>query len=283
MKSDYKHQALILVCCHKKDYFCKENGYFPIQVGAAISKIDLGIAKDNSGDNISEKNPNFCELTAHYWLWKNGPDSKYYGLNHYRRYFNFHPSMILPLSITNRREEEMIQHPPVIPDLDSIFKRYDIVVAKPLQYPYPLYMHYCAAHSKEDLLILEHTLNELYPEYASSFDEILKHSTHFSAYNMFIMPKDRFVHYSEWLFSILFEVEKRVKISNDPVQARVFGYMAERLLNVYVHHHHLKTKFLPIIKVSEEPKSSKFKVKMASLKNSLAEVLIKHTKLIPLK
>ena len=43
---------------------------------------------DDEGENISDKNPMYCELTAQYWAWKN-LDADYYGFCHYRRYFNF--------------------------------------------------------------------------------------------------------------------------------------------------------------------------------------------------
>ncbi|MBQ3778942.1 MAG: DUF4422 domain-containing protein, partial [Fibrobacter sp.] len=88
----------ILVCCHKPCPVPSQDWFLPIQVGAALSKQDLGFQKDNlvngeTCDNISEKNPNYCELTALYWAWKNirkiYPEIQYIGLNHYRRYFAF--------------------------------------------------------------------------------------------------------------------------------------------------------------------------------------------------
>lgn len=31
----------------------------------------MGYIGDNTGDNISLRNPNYCELTGLYWAWKN--------------------------------------------------------------------------------------------------------------------------------------------------------------------------------------------------------------------
>ena len=42
---------------------------------------------DDEGDNISNKNKTYCELTAQYWAWKN-MEADYYGFFHYRRYFH---------------------------------------------------------------------------------------------------------------------------------------------------------------------------------------------------
>ena len=80
----------ILVCCHKKDVFATQYPYLPIQVGKAISNIDLGIRGDDTGDNISNKNASYCEMTGMYWAWKNLKNVDVIGLCHYRRYFDFH-------------------------------------------------------------------------------------------------------------------------------------------------------------------------------------------------
>ena len=64
----------ILVCCHKPDKWLSDDVYIPIHCGKAVSKVNLGIQGDDTGDNISTKNPNYCELTAMYWAWKNLKD-----------------------------------------------------------------------------------------------------------------------------------------------------------------------------------------------------------------
>ena len=73
----------VYVVSHKNAKFPTESIYKPIQVGKKESFTEI---RDNTGDNISEKNPNYCELTAAYWIWKNDK-SDITGLTHYRRYF----------------------------------------------------------------------------------------------------------------------------------------------------------------------------------------------------
>ena len=60
----------ILVATHKKYWMPEDEVYLPLHVGAE-GKSDLGYIKDNTGENISAKNPNYCELTGLYWAWKN--------------------------------------------------------------------------------------------------------------------------------------------------------------------------------------------------------------------
>ncbi len=56
----------ILVATHKKYWMPEDDVYLPIHVGRA-GKADLGYVGDNTGDNISSKNTNYCELTGLYW------------------------------------------------------------------------------------------------------------------------------------------------------------------------------------------------------------------------
>ena len=76
MKELDSSKIKILVCCHKPCDLPQDDIFLPIQVGAAISNVDLGIQRDDqlnghSCDNISAKNQSYCELTAVYWAWKN--------------------------------------------------------------------------------------------------------------------------------------------------------------------------------------------------------------------
>lgn len=241
----------IIVCCHKKDYYHNGHGFIPIQVGKAIAKVDLGIQGDDTGDSISEKNPNFCELTGHYWLWKDGPHRKYVGLNHYRRYFDFSRKLPYGTPYFETTPSEIENNFPELPDLESIFSKYDIIVAKPYIHSFCGALQYKHYYIPNDLDILEKVIKEMYPEYWSSYYEVMYLNNKFSHYNMFIMKYDLFDKYSKWLFDILFEVERRVSISKYPDQARIFGYMSEYLLNVFIHHNGLKAKKVPVVMVKD--------------------------------
>ena len=70
---------------------------------------------------------------------------------------------------------------------------------------------------------------------------------------MMIVSKNYFDEYHNWLFKILFELEKEIDISRyNNYNVRMYGFLAERLLNVWVHHKHLRVKEMPVYN-SEEP------------------------------
>ena len=81
------HEITVAVATHKKYRMPSDGVYLPLQVGkSAHPESCLGFETDDSGDNISELNPYFSELTGLYWMWKNS-DADIIGLCHYRRYF----------------------------------------------------------------------------------------------------------------------------------------------------------------------------------------------------
>ena len=100
-----------------------------------------------------------------------------------------------------------------------------------------VYQQYKECHFKKDWLELEKTVKKLFPEYAETL-ETVKNDTQISSCNMFIAHKSFVDAYCTWLFEILFDLHNRLDISGyDRYQQRIFGFMAERLLNVYVRHH----------------------------------------------
>jgi hypothetical protein len=95
--------------------------------------------------------------------------------------------------------------------------------------------------------MLRQIIKERTPLYIPAFEKTMDHSNKSVGYNMFITHWEHFEAYSEWLFDILFEVEHRVPPIDDPIQSRIYGYMSERLINVFCEHHQLSIKSVPLI------------------------------------
>lgn len=236
----------ILVCIHKPGRSLQNEVFLPIHVGKTLSSKDLGIQGDNTGKNISEKNREYCELTAHYWAWKNLENVDYIGLFHYRRY--------LDLDRRSPRLRNIISADKLtVPrcDIKNELSNCDILLSTPYYYSVSNKIEYCYSHIREDYDILEQVVQELYPEYRKAFRQIMLKRNRQSVGNLFVTRWSIFDAYSQWLFDILFETEKRIKLSPYPYQQRVFGFMAERLLDVYCYHHKLRSKRYPILYIKE--------------------------------
>ncbi len=226
-------KSRILVAAHKPYDFPQNALYTPIHVGKVTTSSEFGISGDDSGENISDKNPSFCELTALYWAWKNGffKDIDYCGLVHYRRYFK---GSLPFLKTAILSEKEIAEH------MDT----YDIILPRKRNYYIEsIRSHYAHAHYEKDLDMTRKIMEEQCPEFLDTFDTFMS-QRRLHLYNMFIMPVAEFESYIAWLFEILFELEKRTDTSNyDDYQKRIYGFVAERLLNVWVLHrqYHVKT------------------------------------------
>lgn len=263
----------IIVCAHKFAQIPKHNLFLPIQAGAAIHSHIKEFIPDDTGDNISAKNPNYCELTAHYWAWKNLKGVNVIGLCHYRRYFDFQKKCTIPYrhftSVNN-----FLNRNYMFPDLEQMLCSYDIVLPAVRNFPISIASEYALMHIVDDWRILKEVINELSPEYIPAFEKTMEKSNRLSSYNMFITHWSLFDEYSSWLFRILFEVEKRCKISAYPVQTRIFGYMSERLINVFAEYKRLRIKHVPIVipidDFTHAMNASTWKYVKWGLKNDLA-------------
>ena len=265
----------IFSCFHKEFKIPNSNVIYPIHVGKSISDMELNMVNDNTGENISNKNKNYCELTAIYWAWKN-VNCDVIGLTHYRRYFDLEESYYEVIT-----EEENIINSDIFKSYKEkieniMLSTYDIIMPKPKTFGTSVKNQYIACHKKEDLDVLESIIKKKYPEYIASYDYIMKKQNKLSPYNMFIMKKKEFNKYCEWLFDILFEVEKKIKISENTYQARVFGFMSERLLNVYVYHNKLNVKYTTVIFIGDKKKYNNYVIEnLRNLKNEMKFKLLK--------
>lgn len=213
----------VVIATHKKYDMPSDKMYLPLQVGAE-GKNDLGYEKDNTKDNISLKNPYFCELTGLYWAWKNLKED-YIGLAHYRRHF----------ASKKINKKDLFNSVLTKDEASKLLNNTDIIVPKKRNYYIEnLYSHYEHTMYIEPLDITGQILQERYPEYMLEFDKLkTRRSAHM--FNMFIMKKDKLNEYCTWLFDILFELEKRVDNSKyDSFHARFYGRVSELLLDVWL-------------------------------------------------
>ena len=214
----------IIVASHKKYWMPADDIYLPLHVGKE-GKADIGFIGDNTGDNISNKNANYCELTGLYWAWKNLP-AEYIGLCHYRRYFTrSNPrscSKKKQVILTKAEWEELLnEHPIIVPDK----RKYYIETNR---------SHYNHSHYAKDLDMTEKIIQEKYPQYSEAFSKVMER-TWAHMFNMFVMRRDYFDEYNNWLFDVLQELEKRTDITDyDAVEARIYGYISELLLDVWL-------------------------------------------------
>lgn len=236
----------IYVSCHKDSYVPTNKLLFPVQVGTSINGRYLpDMLHDDEGDNISSKNKSYCELTAQYWAWKND-DADYYGFFHYRRYFSFADKVFDANAfgeiVEEFNDDETLKKYCLDQEkMASVIGNYDLIV--PVEGGFAdkkltLYKQYenSQSHFIRDMDFVLDIIKRDYPEmYRYALEYINRNKGYFC--NMFIMKKDIFFRYSEWLFSILKEHEKNIDISDYSEQAyRVHGYLAERLCGIYIYY-----------------------------------------------
>ena len=225
---------MIYIATHKKFNVPNLNGYCALQVGAE-GKEKYGYLRDNIGNHISGKNANYCELTGLYWIWKNTDDS-YKGLVHYRRYFGRN-------NLSNKISD-ICSYEYLLNCLKSV----DIVLP---------YVEYFKQNAKEEILLhccteeifdkLRQIIETKSPDYIETYDRYFNENKA-SLFNMLFCKREIFDAYCEWLFSILFVLEKQVDLAKlNTYQQRLYGFLSERLLNVWVIKNKLVVKHLPVI------------------------------------
>lgn len=256
----------ILVSYHKPSVLLKNKILTPIHAGRAIAHkpskdgtIDEAAYKwlqdnmigDNTGDNISEKNRFYNEVTSIYWAWKNRKaldNPQYIGFMHYRRQFIFDDS----------KQNWYVNNPWFAPqseykiyclfdkDLPVLFSENqiakavneaDVLIAKPAEYSISVFEQYAndkREHVLSDLECVLDVISEKYPEYSESAKEYMNSHKHYF-WNMFVMKWDIFDDYCKFLFGIFFEMEKRIDISErNIIKQRIYAYLAERVTGIYI-------------------------------------------------
>ena len=206
---------------------------FSLQVGAERHHLRIADLMDNTGDNISERNGNYSELTGLYWLWKNklcdqqapsavmngeserdenergaAHERQYYGFGQYRRMLEFSTDDLLRLIDNN----------------------VDAVLPYPMPYEPNIHAHHERYIKSSDWDALLQALEELQPKYASYFSQVLEQQFLYN-YNVILAKKSVLRDYCSWLFPILMRVEELTDGANR--SERYIGYMAETLETLY--------------------------------------------------
>lgn len=209
--------------------------------------------KNNIDQSITEWNAFYSELTMTYWLWKNYTLKDYVGICHYRRYFSFMDD---------------------IPNMDEIFKDYDVILPTPFALGNTVYQQYASCHSIKDIDLMLDIIRLYFPQYLDDANEVMRNNMLYPC-NIFIMRKDDFNDYCEFIFSVIDKYLKHKKYNNvkdveDELnktwrdygkvfypnnqlwyQLRIGGFLSERLLSIFVHNRFKKIKHFNV-NVTEE-------------------------------
>lgn len=246
-----KNTLSIFIMTHVKFDPPQNPIYHPLHVGHAIHD-DLGYPGDDTGDNISDLNMYYSELTGLYWAWKNVQNTEYIGLCHYRRYFLNDSNHIMSKA-----------------DFMPILANYQVIISQPVTSDKCYRDIYAEAHNIHDLEAVGAAIEQLYPDCMPIFNEVLNGSKLYCG-NLFVTTKELFDDYAEWLFSIFDIASKQIDTSAyDDYHKRVYGFLSEQLLYVWVRYRKL-TYYEASIGFTQE------KAETLSLKEQLAALLKEH-------
>ena len=238
-------------------------GYLHILAGKESYSGESNLTGDNSGENISGKNRYYSELTGIYWIYKN-QSSDIVGTSHYRRFFTAQGEpfryklkrFLYYFAGMNKGRHGLIYTSDysfwekrilTCEEASSYLNNFDAIMPVRRMLRQSIEKHYIKYHDITDLQLLRNIIIEKSPEFIPSFDSTFQQKRIY-ANNMMVMKWPDFKALCDWLFMLLFEFERRVKLTEyTEYQQRIFGFLSERLITVWVNHHDLKVKEFPLI------------------------------------
>lgn len=186
-------------------------GFTLIQVGADLTDIRKDCLCDNTGDNISCKNQDYCECTAIYWLWKNTKHQKYVGISHYRR------RLMLCDDIVKELENKKIKAIMPVPEFCSVNVK-----------------HFMEQFiRKEDWNYLKEAVMDYDIEYRTIFEQY-ENTNYFFPCNIFLFERSWFDRYCEFAFFVTQKIENEYLRKNIIREDRYLGFIFENLTSVFV-------------------------------------------------
>lgn len=225
----------LFIVTHKPGQMPCDEVFQPIHVGRSISPYINQMADmlgDDTGDNISAKNPQYCEMTAHYWIWKNVHDTEYVGVCHYRRIF--------ACDITAG-------------NIDELMADTDVMLVEPSYYLDSVYSYFAKFMGAENMTILSLVMRKHCPDYFETLQRVCD-GIKFHPFNMLLCRKPLFDDYCQWMFTILRECEQYIKPSPYTNARRALAYMAEMLTGVFFIHRQMRIKPVPYDKIEDGQK-----------------------------
>jgi len=236
----------IFAMTHKRFEVPKDTMYIPLHVGHQNAKEDFGYLGDDTGDHISDLNCYYAELSGVYWVWKNYFDAEYVGICHYRRFLMSEEGYVFSEA-----------------EYERILQDYDIVTTKQLELPGSYRNGFGAHHNVHTLDETGRIIQEFFPQDYDAFVRLVRQNkTYFG--NIMVVKKGLYDAYCEWLFAILFELQKRIDLTfEDDYHRRVFGFISEFLLYVWVTARKLKAFECRVAIIGEKKETNEVITKMA--------------------
>ena len=194
--------------------------------------------------NMKKAYGEMSKLYYIYQLYTEGKiTSKFIGLNDYKSYFNFTDN---------------------IPDLESIFKNYDIILNPPHIKRRGMRSQFCRYHICQTYDEILNIIKDIKPDFYETAVNTSKEQKIFFC-NLFIMKTKDFLEYCKFIYEVLFEFDRRNNLTSDDdvliyikkhygiekfydYQSRLHGFLAERLSNIFYYHHFKKIKSIDIVR-----------------------------------
>jgi hypothetical protein len=240
----YKENFLNIYIITHKDFNNKiSNSYYKIlcdDCSQLKNKYKLQLISSHIDNELYIKKIGYCEGSKMYYIWKNYKNNKintkYIGFNHYRRIFSF----------LNK-----------IPNLNNIFKKYDVILKKTFYLKNEnIKEQYSKYHIGKNM---DEIIDIIKVNFTNYYITALKtmNMLNVSFCNIFIMKRNDFIEYGEFVFGVLFEFDRRNNLKNDndiknyiknnfinktkvdtiintiDYQRRVEAFLLERLSNIY--------------------------------------------------
>ena len=236
----------VFVLYHKESVVYRSDCFEPMQTGCAIASCDLGLLRDDTGDNISRRNGNYAELSGNYWVWKNylpaHPEVEYIGFCHYRRFLEFdalprHEGMpfvdlagyrSFAKGFSQRYAEARIL--PRIAGADIVLPGVSLSGSRMEEV-------FCTHHPAVELHRLKSIIARDWPDYVPALEAAMEDRKAFLCLN-YVMRRDCFESFMAWMFDILFKLERESDWSgyHEYMDEKVAAYLAEVFFNVWLHH-----------------------------------------------